>query len=190
MDISRDQAAVACRVIFTQPTPVTSKIHIRAADLASRDDAAALLMLLDAYAADPMGDGRGLSVETRACLIPALRRVPGALALLAFAGQEPVGVAVCFSGFSTFRARALLNVHDLAVLPDWRGQGIGRRLLRAAEAIARARGCCKLTLEVREDNPAALALYSRLGYGAGAIGGGASGGGSVQYLFMEKRLPD
>jgi ribosomal protein S18 acetylase RimI-like enzyme len=162
-----------------------AKIHIRRADLACRDDAAALLMLLDAYAADPMGDGHGLSHETRACLIPALRRVPGMLALLAFAEQEPVGVAVCFSGFSTFRARALLNVHDLAVLPDWRGRGIGRRLLRAAEGVARERGCCKVTLEVRGDNAAALALYARLGYGAGA-----SGGSPVQHLFMEKRLPD
>lgn len=164
---------------------MSNTIHIYPADLDLPDHAAALLLLLDAYASDPMGDGRGLSAETRACLIPALRRVPGAFIVLAFADEDPVGVAVCFAGFSTFRARGLFNVHDLAVLPRWRGQGIGRRLLRAVEAEARARGYCKITLEVRADNGAAMALYRRLGYGAGV-----SAGDAAQYLFMERRLGD
>lgn len=164
---------------------MSNTIHIYPADLELPDHAAALLLLLDAYASDPMGDGRGLSAETRACLIPALRRVPGAFVLLAFADHEPIGVAVCLAGFSTFRARGLFNVHDLAVLPRWRGQGIGRRLLRAVEAEARARGYCKITLEVRADNGAAMALYRRLGYGAGV-----SAGDAAQYLFMERRLGD
>ena len=164
---------------------MSTAIHIRPADLELPDHAAALLLLLDAYASDPMGDGRGLSAETRACLIPALRRVPGAFVVLAFAGEDPVGVAVCFAGFSTFRARGLFNVHDLAVLPRWRGQGIGRRLLRAVEAEARGRGYCKITLEVRADNGAAMALYRRLGYGAGV-----SAGDAAQYIFMERRLGD
>lgn len=173
-----------------------TQIHIRAADLDDARDGKALLMLLDAYARDPMGEGRGLSREAQACLIPALRRVPGALVLLAFArtddaapvaGQDwsPVGAAVCFPGFSTFRARALLNVHDLAVLPDWRGSGVGRRLLAAVETVARSHGCCKVTLEVRADNAAARRLYDRLGYGAGM-----AAGDPAQYLFMEKRLED
>lgn len=158
-------------------------IRIRAADLESPADAAAALRLLDAYAADPMGDGRGLSAEARACLIPALRRVQGALVLLAFADTEPVGVAVCFSGFSTFRARGLLNIHDLAVLPTWRGKGVGRRLLTAVERAAAELGFCKVTLEVRADNAAAIGLYRALGFGAGT-----SDGQAAQYLFMEKRL--
>jgi len=91
-------------------------------------------------------------------------------------------LAVCFTGFSTFRARALYNIHDLAVLPAWRGRGVGRRLLRAVEAQARERGYCKITLEVRADNPAA-GLYRQLGYGAAS-----SGGEPAQYLFLEKRL--
>ena len=78
-----------------------------------------------------------------------------------------VGVAVCFIGFSTFAAQPLLNVHDLAVLPAHRGRGIGRRLLETAETAARALGCCKMTLEVRDDNVTAQGLYAALGY-AGA----------------------
>lgn len=167
------------------------RIIVRPADLGQSADARGLLAVLDAYAQDAVGDGRPLSAETRACLIPALRRVPGALVLLALAdggdggGAAAVGAAVCFTGFSTFRARTLINIHDLAVLPAWRGQGIGRRLLAAVEAIARARGCCKVTLEVRADNAAARRLYDRLGYGAGA-----SAEVAAQYLFLEKRLSD
>jgi len=108
--------------------------------------------------------------------------VPGRLVLLAFEGDRPVGVAVCFPGFSTFQARPLINIHDLAVLPGSRGRGVGRALLGAVEDEAHRRGCCKLTLEVRQDNPAAR-LYRALGYGAAS-----AGGAPAQYLFMEKRL--
>lgn len=160
-------------------------VEIHSADLASGRDAADLIAVLDSYAADPMGAGKPLPAATKAELVSALRSFPGASVLLARMGTEPVGVAVCFTGFSTFRARALTNVHDLAVLPGWRGRGIGRRLLAAVEDLARARGHCKITLEVREDNPAAMALYRRLGFGAGI-----SAGNLVQYVFLEKRLED
>ena len=162
-----------------------SIIQIRRADLWQPLDATAVLLLLDGYAADPMGAGQALEAETRACLVPALRVLPGAYVLLAWAGERPVGVAVCLVGFSTFRARGLFNVHDLAVLPSWRRRGVGRRLLLAVEAEARCRGYCKVTLEVRADNAPALALYRGLGYGAG-VGADAP----AQYLFMERRLLD
>lgn len=166
-----------------QPSP--SSLKISKGDLDDPADAAALITLLDAYAADPMGGGTPLSAATRGELVPALRAFPGACVLLARADEEPVGIAVCFTSFSTFRARALTNVHDLAVLPDWRGQGIGRSLLAAVESLARERNHCKVTLEVREDNAAARNLYRSLGFGAG-IGDEKP----VQFLFLEKRLTD
>lgn len=157
--------------------------QVRTADLNAPRDATAVIELLDAYATDAMGDGQGLQQETRDRLIPALRQVPGAVVLLAWARERAVGLAICFPGFSTFQARPLLNIHDLAVLPDQRSRGIGSALLTAAEAEARRRGCCKLTLEVREDNPPAQGLYRKLGFGAGK-----SGEQEIQYLFLEKRL--
>ena len=78
---------------------------------------------------------------------------------------KPVGLANCFTGFSTFAAQPLINVHDLAVLPGYRRRGVGGALLRAVEAEAVRRGASKVTLEVLSGNERAKALYLALGYG-------------------------
>ena len=136
---------------------------IREADLANADDCSAIVDVINSYARDEMGGGEALSPDVQARIPAGLREHPTTFVLLAFAGDRPVGVAVCFFGFSTFAARPLLNIHDLAVVPGMRGKGIGRSLLEAAEAKAVSRGCCKLTLEVRDDNRA-RGLYERYGF--------------------------
>ena len=116
------------------------------------------------YCRDQFGDGKPLSAEARANLIPGLIAHGGARVFLAFAGTAPVGLALCFVGFSSFRAKPLINIHDIAVAPEMRGRGIGRRLLQAVEDHARQTGCCKVTLEVRSDNSRAQAAYRAAGF--------------------------
>ena len=137
------------------------------ADLSNTQHAQAVVDLLDGYARDLLGGGRPLSADVRKRLIPGLQSQPGGRYFLAFRSETPVGVAICFTGFSTFQARPLLNIHDLAVRPESRGQGIGRKLLAAVEEEARRLGCCKLTLEVRADNPARR-LYVDFGFDPGS----------------------
>jgi ribosomal protein S18 acetylase RimI-like enzyme len=139
-------------------------LRVRQANLAEPRDAAGVVAVLDSYASDPKGGEQGLSADVKGRLIGVLRDHPTTLVLLAVADGEPVGVAVCFVGISTFRARPLVNVHDLAVLPEYRGRGVGRALLGAVEDHARRRGCCKLTLEVQDDNAPARTLYQRFGF--------------------------
>jgi ribosomal protein S18 acetylase RimI-like enzyme len=148
-------------------------VTIREADLATPQDCAGLVDVLNSYAIDPVGGGQPLSPEVRERLPLALRNHPTTLVLLAFVEGRPVGVAVCFFGFSTFQARPLLNIHDLAVVPECRGQGIGRALLEAAEARAAERGCCKLTLEVQDGNRQARVLYERYGFADFVVGDSA-----------------
>ncbi|HEU4533517.1 MAG TPA: GNAT family N-acetyltransferase, partial [Polyangiaceae bacterium] len=105
------------------------------------------------------------------------------LIFLAYLEGRAVGVAVCFRGFSTFAARPLVNVHDLAVVPECRGRGVGRLLLQAVERKARALGCCKLTLEVLENNQRARNLYASLGFAQLAYHEDAGGA-----LFLAKTL--
>lgn len=142
-------------------TPV---IAIHAVALDSPADASAFIDLLDAYARDPMGGGRPLGAEARGELVARLQGWPGFHGALAEADGRAIGLINCFTGFSTFAARPLLNVHDLVVLPAWRGRGVAQALLGWAEACARELGCCKLTLEVLSGNAAALAAYARAGF--------------------------
>jgi GNAT superfamily N-acetyltransferase len=130
-----------------------------------------ILDVLDSYASDPVGGGEPLPADVREALMQRLREHPTTRVLLAFADDAPVGVAICFLGLSTFRAQPLLNIHDLAVVPEWRGKGVGRALLEASEDLGRREGCCKLTLEVQEDNLRARGLYESFGFGDFVIGG-------------------
>jgi ribosomal protein S18 acetylase RimI-like enzyme len=161
-------------------------IEVAPADLSRESDAAALVMLLDAYARDPMGGEQPLPAPVRERLVPDLRdRIAGgtALVLIARRDGEPLGVAVCFFGYSTFAARPLLNLHDLAVVEKARGAGVGRALLAAVESAARARGCVKLTLEVREDNARARRLYEHAGFADYT-----TGAARTRTLFLERKL--
>ena len=134
------------------------------ADLADPAHQAAIVDLLDMYCRDEFGDGKPLSAESRANLIPGLVKHGGARVYLAYEENEPVGLALCFVGFSSFRAKPLINIHDIAVRPQVRGRGIGRQLLSAVEQDARALGCCKVTLEVRSDNVRAQGVYRAAGF--------------------------
>jgi ribosomal protein S18 acetylase RimI-like enzyme len=140
-------------------------IRIVEADLNLSGDCEAVLTMVDAYSMDAMGSAKPLDPDVRARLIPGLQRHPTTLIFLAFQGEQPVAVAVCFIGFSTFAAKPLVNIHDCMVLPVFRGKGVGRRLLEAVEAKARELGCCKLTLEVMDNNDRALRAYEAAGFG-------------------------
>jgi ribosomal protein S18 acetylase RimI-like enzyme len=146
-------------------------IEIREANLRDPAQAQGYLDVLDSYASGITGGGAPLDAGVKRRLIPALCEQKSALVLLAWSGGRAVGLASCFFGFSTFAARPLLNVHDLAVLPELQGRGIGRALLAAAEQRAAAAGCVKLTLEVLESNTGARKLYEAEGFRAYDLGG-------------------
>lgn len=137
---------------------------IKQADLEQASQASALLAILDAYAREPGGQSAPLSDEARANLVQGVLGQPHATVLMAFDGEKPVGAAVCYWGFSTFAGKPSITIDDLAVLPDFRGRGIGKALLSEVEARARSRGCCKIALEVNDSNEGAKRLYRSFGF--------------------------
>ncbi|MBI1372151.1 MAG: GNAT family N-acetyltransferase [Phycisphaera sp.] len=146
-----------------------TSIHIREADLTHERDRRAAVDLINHYAQHEMGGGASLDEAVLSTLADGLRDHPTAFVLLAWEGDgdeaAAVGVAVCLVGFSSFKARPLVNIHDVAVRDTHRGRGIGKALFDAVEQHARQRGACKVTLEVRDDNHPAKGLYRKLGYG-------------------------
>ncbi|MCU0956451.1 MAG: GNAT family N-acetyltransferase [Hydrogenophaga sp.] len=137
---------------------------VRRADYADAVDAVAIVSLLDAYARDPAGGGEALSAYARDNLVRELAARPQAFSVLAFDGESPVGLVNCIEGFSTFKCRPLVNVHDVAVLASHRGRGVAEQMLQVAEREAVRRGAVKMTLEVLSGNRSALRLYERMGY--------------------------
>ena len=156
-------------------------LSIIQADLEDASHQTGIIELLNMYASEPLQGGRPLDEETISRLIPGLAAQSNGRYFLAMQGGQAVGVAICFVGFSTFRALPLLNVHDLAVHRDFRGQGIGTRLLDALEQEAIRLGCCRLTLEVQHKNANARRLYERVGFDSGGPAG-------ADTLFMTKAL--
>ena len=126
--------------------------------------ARAVVDLLDAYARDPAGGGSPLSAEVMAELPTALAKRPQAFSVLAYDGEQPVGLINCIEGFSTFACKPLVNVHDVVVLASHRGLRVTQRMLARVEDEARRRGACKLTLEVLSGNQSALRAYEREGF--------------------------
>ena len=168
---------------MSEPTTTPPDVRVQLADLADERQAADVLRLVDAYAQDPMGDGAPLPDAVRGQLVAGLRAFPTTRVFLAYAGDAAVGAAVCFLGFSTFAAKPLINLHDVCVLPAFRGHGVGRALLAGVEAQARAEGCCKLTLEVLDRNHRALRTYEAAGFTRYALQPGAG-----EAIFLTKTL--
>lgn len=111
-----------------------------------------------------------LHIERRSFTIPwsdttfrGLLRRQSATLLVAERAGEVVGYAALW--FAADEA----ELGDLAVLPEARGRGLGRRLLDAALAEAMRRGAKKVYLEVRESNAAARRLYERAGFTTAAV---------------------
>lgn len=146
-------------------TRALASLVIERVDYADPAQGADLFRLLDSYARDPAGGSAPLNPARKDALLAGLAATPNAFSLLAYLDGQAVGLANCFTGFSTFAMKPLVNVHDLAVDPDFRGRGIGRALFAAIEAEARAMGAAKVTLEVLNGNERAKGLYRSLGYG-------------------------
>lgn len=85
-------------------------------------------------------------------------RVPCARSLLGMINGKPVGYVIYWLLPSE------IDIHNLAVHPDHRRQGIGRSLLQAVVDEAKHERRSRITLEVRKSNAAAQRLYESAGF--------------------------
>ncbi|UCH63799.1 MAG: ribosomal protein S18-alanine N-acetyltransferase [Fidelibacterota bacterium] len=77
------------------------------------------------------------------------------------------------------------HLHNIAVHPDFRGRGIGRGLLEAAESLCNQKDFRRILLEVREDNEAARHLYLDLGFEAVGTRKDYYGPNQDAYMFIK-----
>jgi GNAT superfamily N-acetyltransferase len=88
---------------------------------------------------------------------------PEAEALIARLDGKAVGFALFFHNYSTFLAKKGLYLEDLFVLPESRGQGVGKAMLAALARIAVERDCGRLEWSVLDWNETAIRFYESLG---------------------------
>jgi len=88
---------------------------------------------------------------------------PAAEVIIASLDGRDVGFALFFQTYSTFLARPGIHLEDLFVIPEARGSGVGRELLRRLAAIAEARECGRLEWAVLTWNEPAIGFYRQLG---------------------------
>jgi GNAT superfamily N-acetyltransferase len=103
--------------------------------------------------ADLLRDGFG-STRRFDCMIAELNQSGATL---------PVGFALYFHNYSTWRGHAGIHIEDLYVRPEHRGKGIGKALLTRVAAIAVAEGCTRLQWDVLEWNTSAIGFYEQMG---------------------------
>lgn len=88
---------------------------------------------------------------------------PAAEVLIAEADGRPVGFALYFSTFSTFRGQPGIYLEDIFVQLEYRGRGIGRSLLASVASVAVRRGCGRLEWSVLDWNTPAIDFYRSQG---------------------------
>ncbi len=139
-------------------------IKMLIADYHNEQHAADLLFLLNSYAEDPMGGAEPISDYVKANLISALQQRNDVFTLLCYVDDKPAGIVNFIEGFSTFKCKPLMNIHDFAVEKSYRGNGLTGKMMNEVEKFAKSRGCCKLTLEVLEGNKVAQNAYLKAGF--------------------------
>lgn len=140
-------------------------LNIEKVDYTNVVQADDLVNLLDLYARDPMGGGAPLPDEVSKQLVSELAAFGHAHSWLGYYQEQPVALVNAFDGFSTFKARRLLNIHDVVVHPEFRGRGFSKQMLEVVEAFSRQHDYCKMTLEVLSNNRVAQGAYRSTGFG-------------------------
>lgn len=120
--------------------------------------------LLNEYAFDPMGGGQPLEKYVRENIARELSKIPHAFSIICYVNNSPAGLVNCFEAFSTFLCKPLVNIHDVIVLKEFRGNNLSQKMLEKVEEIAISKNCCKLTLEVLSNNKIAQSAYRKYGF--------------------------
>jgi GNAT superfamily N-acetyltransferase len=78
-------------------------------------------------------------------------------------GGTVVGFALFFHNYSTFRGKPGIYLEDLFVMPEYRGKGHGKALLRELAKLAVERDCCRVEWSVLNWNEPSIQFYKSLG---------------------------
>lgn len=83
--------------------------------------------------------------------------------LVAFDAEKPIGYALFYENFSSFRGQRGFYLEDLYVETEYRGQKIGEAFLKRIAQIGKSRNFKRIDFQVLEWNEPAVKFYEKLG---------------------------
>ena len=83
--------------------------------------------------------------------------------LIGYVDEKPVAFALYFYNFSTFKGKRGLYLEDIFVIPEMRGSGVGKELLKRLAQIAKENDCARFEWSVLDWNDPAINFYKSLG---------------------------
>jgi GNAT superfamily N-acetyltransferase len=83
--------------------------------------------------------------------------------IIGYSDDQPVGFALFFHNFSTFLGRPGIYLEDLYVKPEFRGNGMGRKLFQHIVQLAKERRCGRVEWSVLDWNEPSIQFYQNLG---------------------------
>ncbi len=134
-----------------------AEIPIREATVADAAEIARLLHDFNREYDEPTPGNEPLTEHSRRLL------EQGEMAVL-LAGQGPDGISLLRFSSSVWTGKTEAHLQELYVVPDLRGQGIGRQLLERTIEFARAAGATGIDLNTGETDTTARALYESMGF--------------------------
>lgn len=84
-------------------------------------------------------------------------------AIICYLGDKPIGFALYFNNFSTFLGKKGLYLEDLFILPEYRGKGAGKKILKYLANHAVDQNCGRFEWAVLDWNEPAINFYESLG---------------------------
>lgn len=140
------------------------KVEFKKLDNSNKTEKEHVIDLINQYRSDPMGANSPFTKFDLQELIKLFNTSKNNITYIGYNDDKPICIAVCFSSFSTFNTSNLLNIHDFFVDYNYRGKGVGKKLLQYVKSESIKSGFKSISLEVREDNLIARQLYSHEGF--------------------------
>lgn len=128
-----------------------------------REDADAVVEMINALAAH---HGDAASVTRDGLLRDAFGQIPWIKVLVLESDSGLIGYCVLHPLYKAQTATRALELQHLFVRPEWRGKGMGQRLIDGALEAARSSGCAYVSVGTTDENLAAQSFYLHLGFEA------------------------
>lgn len=83
--------------------------------------------------------------------------------LIAFDKETPIGYAIFYPNFASFRGHRGVYLEDIFIKPDYRGKGIGEAMLKRIARIGAVGGAVRMDFQVLDWNESAIKFYENFG---------------------------